>query len=61
MMNITFSNEADNPLNVKIRAVWNAETFEECLALCREIYQFGVTDGQSFVWKMRSGDFTKER
>jgi hypothetical protein len=61
MANVIFSNEAENPLNVKIREVWKAETFEECLALCREIYQIGFEDGQGFVWRLRAGDFTKEQ
>jgi hypothetical protein len=60
MTNITFSNEEDNPLNIKIREVWKAETVEECISLCREIYQIGFDDGQGFVWELRAGDFTRE-
>jgi hypothetical protein len=57
---ITFSNEIDNPLNIKIREVWKAEAFEECVSFCRDIFQMGFDDGQSFVWRMRLGDFTRE-
>jgi hypothetical protein len=58
--NIIFSGEEDNPLNIKIGEVWKAETIEECVSLCRAIYKIGFDDGQSFVWKLRAGDFTRE-
>jgi hypothetical protein len=57
MSDIIYDESKNNPLNRKIAEVFAANTFEECKKLCRECYEFGVKDGQEFVWKMRAGDY----
>jgi hypothetical protein len=57
-MNIIFSDEP-NDLNNKINDIWTKaqksnSSFEVIRDLCREIYEIGHRDGQSYVWKMRS-------
>jgi len=55
---IQWDESKDNPVNIKIRKIWAAETFEECQTLCRELFELGHTDGQQYVWAVRAGDFT---
>ena len=58
-----FSDDPNTPLNKKIHEIWayslvSTHVFEEKLRdICKEIYNMGFKDGQSYVWKMRSMTF----
>jgi len=55
---IEWSNDKDNIVNVKIREIWAAKTWDECQKLCRELFEMAHYDGQQYVWAVRNGNFT---
>jgi len=56
-----FSEEKSNPVNIKIRDIWAAKSFDECQKLCRELFELGFNDGQICLQKLRQGQVEKPR
>jgi nitrogen fixation-related uncharacterized protein len=57
MPDIKYDENPENPLNKKIFTAWGTKNYDEFKKVCREIYEIGIEDGQTFLWKLRSGQF----
>jgi hypothetical protein len=62
---IEFSEDKDMPLNKMISEAWDiseslhgSDIKKEFIEKLRKIYEVGFLDGETSVWKLRTGDVT---
>ena len=73
-MSIIWDENPENVVNKKIAEIYTAAIFQhncndveyeknraEFVARCRELFELGFNDGQSYVWNVRRGNFVNAK